>query len=305
MSETQSDYKRLELVWPGKKTQVERVKLPFQVIERVNDVRRSERGQAPLLGTELLSNWRNKLIWGDNKYVLASLLDEFAGKVDLIYIDPPFATGADFTYSVPIGDEDIELVKEHSAIEEKAYRDTWGLGIGSYIQMMYERLVLLRELLSEKGSVFVHCDWRVSHYLRLALEECFGTNFRNEIIWRRSTSHSDASRFGQVHDTIFWFAKSDQHHWDPQFGPYEQEYIDRYFRFAESDGKRYWKEDATGAGSGPPRRFGDRVVAPPTGRHWRWTQDTIDAYWAKERLYLPEPANLTSKDISTSKKASR
>jgi 16S rRNA G966 N2-methylase RsmD len=94
-------YKRVELVWPGKKTEVERVKLPFQVIERVNEVRRSDGGQAPLLQSELPEwwpqGWRNKLIWGDNKYVLASLLDELAGKVDLIYIDPPFATGQDFS----------------------------------------------------------------------------------------------------------------------------------------------------------------------------------------------------------------
>src|SRR3990172_7564751 len=111
MPEPQPDYRRVELVWPGKKTQVERVKLPFQVIERVNDVRRSEQGQGHLLGTELPlawpTNWRNKLIWGDNKYVVSSLLDEFAGKVDLIYIDPPFATGADFAFDVEIGDDEI------------------------------------------------------------------------------------------------------------------------------------------------------------------------------------------------------
>src|SRR5437867_294430 len=120
-------YDRVELVWPGKKTQVERVKLPFQVIERINDVRRSERGQAHLLGTHLPlqwhNSWRNKLIWGDNKYVLASLLDEFAGKIDLVYIDPPFATGADFSFHAWAGEQ--ELRKESSAIEEKAYRDTW------------------------------------------------------------------------------------------------------------------------------------------------------------------------------------
>ena len=126
MGEGESDYKRVELVWPGKRTQVERIKLPFQVIERVNDVRRSERGQAPLMGTEMPvewpDNWRNKLIWGDNKYVLASLLDEFAGKVDLIYIDPPFATGQDFAYQASVGE--LELEKVASAIEEVAYRDT-------------------------------------------------------------------------------------------------------------------------------------------------------------------------------------
>jgi hypothetical protein len=156
MSET-PDYKRVELVWPGKTTQVERVRLPFQVIERVNDVRRSERGQGHLLGTELPlewpGNWRNKLIWGDNKYVLASLLDEFAGKVDLIYIDPPFATGQDFSFRIDIGEQ--EITKQASLLEETAYRDTWGRGLESYLQMMYERLQLIRELLSARA----HCSY--------------------------------------------------------------------------------------------------------------------------------------------------
>ena len=101
-------------------------------------------------------DWRNKLIWGDNKYVMAALLEQFAGKIDLIYIDPPFATGANFSTTVTIGDNEIELTKEASAMEELAYRDTWGKGLDSFLQMMYDRLVLMRELLSDKGSIYVH-----------------------------------------------------------------------------------------------------------------------------------------------------
>jgi adenine-specific DNA-methyltransferase len=118
------------------------------------------------------------------------------------------------------------------------------------------------------------------------MEEVFGGNFLNEIIWRRSTSHSDAGKFGQVHDTIYWFAKAGKPKWTPQYQPYSNEYIKRYFRFAEPDGRRYWKEDATGAGSGPPRRFGERVIAPPANRHWRWTQENIDKLWAQGRFVL-------------------
>ena len=136
MAEPSRDFDRVELVWPGKRTEVERVRLPFQVIERVNDVRRSREGQAPMLtGAADLPDWwpggwHNKLIWGDNKYVLASLLDEFAGKVDLIYIDPPFATGDDFSFTVRVGS--AELQKQPTAIEELAYRDTWAvLGSGT------------------------------------------------------------------------------------------------------------------------------------------------------------------------------
>ncbi len=178
MSEGAQDQGRTELVWPGKRTQVERIPLPFQVIERVNDMRRSEGGQAPLLGTELPlewpDNWRNKLIWGDNKYVLASLLDEFAGKVDLIYIDPPFATGADFSFSLAVGDQEVEITKEHSAIEEMAYRDTWGRGAESYLTMIHERLLLMRELLADTGSIYVHLDTRMNSFVRLLLDEVFG-----------------------------------------------------------------------------------------------------------------------------------
>jgi adenine-specific DNA-methyltransferase len=126
--------------------------------------------------------WRNKLIWGDNKYVMSALLEQYAGKIDLIYIDPPFATGANFSTTVEIGDNEIEVTKEASAIEEVAYRDTWGKGLDSFLQMMYDRLVLMRELLSDKGSIYVHVDWRTNSYIRLLLDEVFGyDNFLNEI----------------------------------------------------------------------------------------------------------------------------
>lgn len=148
---------RTKLVWEDKRTQVERIALLFQVVETIN-VSRATREDTPLLAG-LTTNpdanpdgWRNKLIWGDNKYVLASLLEEFAGKVDLIYIDSPFDTGDDFSFRVRVGD--VEVGKEPSIIEEKAYRDMWGDGrdFGPYLQMMYDRLVLMRELLADGGS---------------------------------------------------------------------------------------------------------------------------------------------------------
>jgi adenine-specific DNA-methyltransferase len=124
-------------------------------------------------------------------------------------------------------------------------------------------VVLLHELLTDTGSIYVHCDWRVNSYIRAILDEVFGAdNFRNEIIWRRSTSHSYAHRYGQVHDSIYWFTKGSDYPWEPQYRAYSQEYIDRYFRFRESDGRRYWKEDATGAGPGPPRKFGGKLISP-------------------------------------------
>src|SRR3990172_10052549 len=185
------------LHWEGKKTEVERIVLPFQTIETINESRATrEKEKGMMFKTNPESNWYNRLIWGDNKYIMSSLLEEFAGKIDLIYIDPPFATGADFSVKIEVGD--VEWTKEPSAIEEKAYRDTWGKGLDSYLQMMYERLVLMRDLLSEKGSIYVHLDWHVGHYVKIIMDEIFGKeNFRNEIVWQRTRAqHTDSKSFG-------------------------------------------------------------------------------------------------------------
>ena len=206
-------FDKVELVWPGKTTEVERLSLPFQPIERVNEITRSADGQARLRdGTELPEwwpeGWRNKLIWGDNKHVLGSLLEEFTGKVDLIYIDPPFATGADFSYRVKVGD--ANLVKEPSAVEEVAYRDAWKNGIETYLAMIVERLHLLRDLLSPTGSLYIHCDWRLSPYLRLVLDELFGTTrFANEIAWCYALPGNFINWYPRRHDTLLFYTKSD------------------------------------------------------------------------------------------------
>lgn len=210
----QRHHDRVELVWPGKRTEVERVRLPFQTIERVNDARRAREGQSELASAEPIpdgwpNEWRNRLIWGDNKYVLSSLLGEFTGKVDLIYIDPPFATGADFSYNVDVGD--IELEKQASVMEEVAYRDTWKEGIESYCQMMYDRLTLAYDLISNKGSIYLHCDPTVSHYLRGILDDVFGTDhFRNEVAWCYTGPGNFQRWFPRKHDTILSYVKANE-----------------------------------------------------------------------------------------------
>ena len=213
------DINQTELVWTGKydylkrgkKNSVERVALPSQVVETINEPREKQR-QLDSFEDKEGDDWKNKLIWGDNKYVLTSLLDEYQGKIDLIYIDPPFDVGADFSVKIKLGDE--SLIKSPSIIEEKAYRDTWGRGTDSYLQMMYDRLVLMKELLSEDGTIFVHCDWHVGHYIKILLDEIFGKeNFRNEIIVRRTAKHT-AMQFEKIKslqvfsDSIFLYAKS-------------------------------------------------------------------------------------------------
>ena len=215
-----------ELIWDGKynthgkKNSPVRIALPFQTIETVNESAQDRQRTLDMFSQGRPTEWRNRLIWGDKKYVLPSLLPEFAGKVNLIYIDPPFDTGADFSFNATIPDnpdtpedETTQFTKKASIIEQKAYRDTWGQGLQSYLQWFYETSLLLRDLLSEDGSIYVHLDWHVSHYVKTILDEVFGYEmFRNEIIWyyRRWTAAS--STFQKMHDVILWFTKTDNFH---------------------------------------------------------------------------------------------
>src|SRR5262249_46944268 len=144
--------------------------------------------------------------------VIASLLEEFRGKIDLVYIDPPFDVGADFTMTVPIGDARETVQKDQSVLEMVAYRDVWGKGTASYFHTMYERLSLMRELLSEQGSVWVHVGPQVSHQIKVILDEVFGAdNFLSEIVWKRTSAHGDTKSFGHVTEQIFGFSKSVKH----------------------------------------------------------------------------------------------
>jgi adenine-specific DNA-methyltransferase len=291
---------RTELVWPGKRTQVERVPLPFQVVETVNQSR-ATREQTPLLAGlpppplfegKADTSWKNKLIWGDNKYVMASLLqgdssiglEPLAGKLDLIYIDPPFATGADFSINMKVGD--AEWTKEASVIEEKAYRDTWGRGVASYLQMMHERLLLMRDLLADSGSIFVHLDDHIGHYVKLIMDELFSIeNFRNEIIWKRSAGHHDAKQFGRVHDMILFYSKSNKYRFISQFGERDETQDAKFYKHVEPEtGRRYCLDNMAAAGTGPPRLFADQSLPPPKGQHWRFSQENIDKFMAEGRI---------------------
>lgn len=216
---------RPELVWLGKydengnRVENHGTALPFQVIETIQEGRatRAPGRVGDLFGFSTKqdeSNWHNKLIWGDNLLVLASLLEEYAGKVDLIYIDPPFATGSDFSYKVLVGDDDDPVPgKEPSLIEEKAYRDTWGSGFDSYLAMMAPRLQLLRGLLSETGSIFVHVDVHIGPYIKIMLDEIFGKeNFQNEIAWYYYNKMHDSRKklLPKAFDQILYYVKSKQ-----------------------------------------------------------------------------------------------
>lgn len=213
-----------ELIWDGKYDREGRraapigVALPFQTTETVNESAQERQNSLDLFGAGRSSNWRNRLIWGDKKYVLPALLDEFAGRIDLIYVDPPFATGADFSFSASIPDSESTFTKEPSVIEQKAYRDTWGNGLDSYLQWLYELAVQLHRLLAQNGSLYLHLDWHVGHYAKTVLDEVFGIqNFRNEIAWCYTSPGRNTERFKPCHDTIFYYAKSDHPIWtNPQ-----------------------------------------------------------------------------------------
>ena len=235
--------KDTELVWSDKDTKVDRVKLPFQTVETLTEMRKLKQnrihqftGDDSQWPENYPKDWKNKLIWGDNKYIMSSLLkDDFKGEIDLIYIDPPFATGADFSMEIEVGGEDF--VKEPSVIEENAYRDTWGEGMSSYLQMLYDRFVLMRDLLSEKGTVYVHLDWHVGHYVKVILDEVFGKdNFLNDIIWNYDAGAVGKKTFGRKHDIILRYSKGDNPKFNPD--PVRIPYADSTLERLEHDGAR-------------------------------------------------------------------
>jgi len=221
----------VELRWRGKETRVKTVSLPFQTVERIDlqglrDLGALEEADPRWEG------WTNRLIWGDNKNVMASLLDEFEGQIDLIYIDPPFATGANFTAKVEVGDSGDETEKAPSIIEQKAYNDTWGRGKASYLQMMYERLALMYRLLSDTGSIYVHLDYRMDSYIRLVMDEIWGEkNLRNEIIWYFQTSGGSSDRlFIKNHNVILNYSKGDNYEFNVVRLPWPEETLKKWQR---------------------------------------------------------------------------
>ncbi|MBT3308045.1 MAG: site-specific DNA-methyltransferase [Gammaproteobacteria bacterium] len=262
------DRREVELVWNGKSAEVSNIVLPFQTIEQVDEPRAEQTGDQPLQGDlfaydnrgRQLQGWTNKLIWGDNKLIwgdnkliLSSLKSgpmreeiEKQGGLKLIYIDPPFDVGADFSMDIQIGGD--TFTKKPNILEEIAYRDTWGKGADSFISMIYERLVLMRGLLAEDGSIYVHCDWRVNSHIRLVLDEVFGKiNYQNEITWQRTSAHSDPGHFGVNVDSIFYYAKSGKRIWNQQHGEHSQEYKKR-FRNQDADGRLWTDADLTAKG---------------------------------------------------------
>lgn len=213
------DDREVELLWNGKTNEVTNVVLPFQTIEQIDEPRSDAKFgmQETLFDTSgrQITGWTNKLIWGDNKLILSSLKNgplrkeiEGQGGLKLIYIDPPFDVGADFSMNIEIGGE--EFTKKPSVIEEIAFRDTWGKGADSFIAMIYERIKLMHDLLADDGSIYVHCDWKTNSFMRLVLDEIFGKdNFLGDICWYYYNKMASGTRkYSSAHDRILFFVKN-------------------------------------------------------------------------------------------------
>jgi len=280
-----ADKREVELVWNGKTREVCTAVLPFQTLEHIDEPRKEQRENGELdldLGGRQIKGWTNKLIWGDNKLILSSLKAgalrrqiEEAGGLKLIYIDPPFDVGADFSMDIEIGGETFH--KEPNLLEQIAYRDTWGRGADSFIAMIYERLILMRDLMHSEGSIYVHCDWRMNSFLRTIMGEIFGNDrLRNEIIWRRANAKTTGVKIGVLHDNIYWFGKGANSTYNRQYHEFDSDYVKEKFPHSEPDGRKYQLQPLHGKGAGTARRFGDKLIDPPPGRHWSWSQERID-----------------------------
>jgi adenine-specific DNA-methyltransferase len=245
------DKKEVELVWNGKSRDVCNTILPFQILEHIDEPRK-EKNTANELNFDSRgrqkTGWTNKLIWGDNKLILSSLRSgplrkeiEEAGGLKLIYIDPPFDVGADFSMDIEIGDETFH--KEANILERIAYRDTWGEGADSFASMIYERLILMRDLLNQDGSIYVHCDWRVNSLLRLILDEVFGVDcFKNEITWKRQPprgARAIARQYARTSDNILFYTRSGDYKWHSQYREYSDDYIAAKFTHKDPDGRMF------------------------------------------------------------------
>jgi DNA modification methylase len=256
----------------------------------------------------------NLLYYGDNLDILRRYVD--AESVDLVYLDPPFNSNA--TYNVLFSEQS----GAQAASQIKAFEDTWRWDeeaartyfevveaggrvsealqafrriVGdstmlAYVAMMAPRLVELRRVLKPTGSIYLHCDPTANHYLKLLMDAVFGpVFFRNEIVWKRTTAHSSAKRYAPVHDVLLYYSRSSSPRWNELREPYEQAYLDRYYKFDDGDGRLHWRADITGAGvrhgeTGQPWR-GIDVTAK--GRHWAYPIAELERLDAEGRVYWP------------------
>lgn len=290
---------KTELVWEGKYDEYGNRRpiklpispLPLQKIESIDEPRDRCYATGILFEEDKAhsDDFRNMLIWGDNKLAMASLLEQFRGKIDLIYIDPPFDVGADFTIQVQLGDQGEILQKEQSILEAVAYRDTWGRGTDSYLHMIYERMFLMRELLSDRGTIYVHAGIQVNHMVRLLMEEAFGReNEIDEIVWSYgspSGGRAAANKIIKAHEYLVSYAKNYGNQiFNKVYLPYSNKYIDGWFKWVDEAGRRYRKRQRGRDENGKAlweRQYLDESKGTPLSSVW----SDIQQIYADPRAY--------------------
>ena len=262
-----------ELRWTGKRPFDSTQYFPAQLRERYGDE---------------VNGWINKIFWGDNLQVMSHLLKEYRGQVDLIYIDPPFDSKAQYRKTIKVKSKDVS--NDMMSFEEIQYNDIWTND--AYLQFLYERLILMRELLSETGSIWVHCDQSKGHYIKVIMDEIFGQdNFVNQITWKRTFAHGDmgqgAKHLGRISDYIFVYGKTPKLKINSVYTPYEQSYIDRVFSGKDEDGRRWQSVSLTapgGAAKGNPLYEFLGVT-----RYWQYSQANMQKLYEAGKIHQSKP----------------
>lgn len=262
-----------ELRWTGKRSYTSTRYYPAQLKEVYGDCK---------------NGWINKIFWGDNLQVMSHLLKGYRGKVDMIYIDPPFDSKAQYKKTIKI--KSNEISNDMLAFEEKQYNDIWTND--TYLQFMYERIILLRELLASTGSIWVHCDQSKGHYIKIILDEIFGQeNFVNHITWKRTFAHGDmgqgAKHLGRISDYILVYQKSSAVKLNSIYMPYEQEYIDRVYKYQDEDGRRWQSVSLTGPGGAAKGNPFYEFLG--VSRYWQYSKENMQKLYEEGKVYQSKP----------------
>jgi len=275
------------LHWHGKRPLREVRYYPAQLRERYGAV-----VSPPLAG----EGWVNRLYWGDNLQVMAHLMREFRGKIKLIYIDPPFDSGADYRKRVRLRGTSVQT--DLSVLEERQYTDIWSNDL--YLQYMYERLILMRELLAEDGSIYLHCDYHRNHYLRCILDEIFGeNNFRNEIVRekQRGGKHHVKRSLGSIHDTIFHYSKGENFVWNPFRKPIPERILRERYPYEDERGP-YALADCTNFGVVRPNLTYEFLGFYRT---WKWTREEMQRKYEAGEVIQTAPGNVPRRKVRPNK----
>ena len=262
-----------ELRWTGKRPYRSTQHYPAQLRERYGEEK---------------DGWINKIFWGDNLQVMSHMLKDYRGKVDMVYIDPPFDSKAQYKKTIKVRGHDVS--NDMLSFEEKQYNDIWTND--TYLQFMYERLILIRELLKDTGSIWVHCDMSRGHYIKVILDEVFGqNNFINQITWKRTFAHGDmgqgAKHLGRISDYILVYSVSPNVKLNSVYTPYEKEYEERVYKNVDPDGRRWQSVSLTGPGGAAKGNPYYEFLG--VSRYWQYSKENMQRLYDEGRIHQSKP----------------